>query len=153
MSIDNPITEFLRARQDTDWTIVDLAEQLLSAIASQPNEAAKKLLIDAEFSTDRQFERVFRPLLACLATMSATESGTSPRLYGGHLSFKRVGPEGPVWILGEFENKPGNVRVVFRRSSSPSGESQPLTTEPPVNTDSNSRIATPTPNDTLDRAG
>jgi ATP-dependent Zn protease len=56
-------------------------------------------------------------LLACLATKSAAEAGTPPNLYGGQLSFKRIGPDGPVWIFGEFENKPGSVRIAFRRFS------------------------------------
>ena len=63
--------------------------------------------------------RILRPLLASLATRSAAEAGTPPNLYSGRLSFKRIGPDGPIWILGEFENKPGSVRVAFQRSSSP----------------------------------
>ena len=74
--------------------------------------------------TDRQSRRLLRPLLACLATKSAAEAGSPVNLYGGHFSFKRPGPNGPVWILGRFENRPGNVRVTLRRSSSPPENSE-----------------------------
>ncbi len=70
-------------------------------------------------AADRPSQRILRPLLACLAAKSAAEAGTSPNLYGGNLSFRRPGPEGPVWIIGQFENKPGSVRATFRRSAAP----------------------------------
>ena len=79
----------------------------------------QEFVIHADATTDRQSRRLLRPLLACLATKSAAEAGSPPNLYGGHLSFKRPGPKGPVWILGEFENRPGSVRVTLRRSTSP----------------------------------
>ena len=119
MTAKNPLTDLLAAPLSPDWTIEGLAERLLYAIASQPKDAAKNLLLDAASATDRQSQRVLRPLVACLATKSAAEAGTSPNLYRGQLCFKRNGPDGPVWILGEFENKPRNVRVVFRRSAVP----------------------------------
>jgi hypothetical protein len=112
-----------------DWTIEGLAEQLLCTITSQP-EGAKDLLLDAAAATDRYSQRVLRPLLACLATKSAAEAGTPPNLYGGQLCFKRNGPDGPVWILGEFENKPGSVRVAFRRSFATREVSEQGTGEP-----------------------
>jgi hypothetical protein len=133
---------FSFVRLSPDWTIEGLAEELLCTIASQPKEEAKKLLLDAAATTDRQSQRVLRPLLACLATKSAAEAGTPPTLYGGQLSFKRVGPEGPVWILGEFENKPGSVRVAFRRSSAPPQNSEQGTSDPSVLTGTNSQTAT-----------
>jgi len=101
-----------------------LAEDLLGAIASKGSEE-QEFAFDAEATTDRQSRRLLRPLLACLANMSATEAGTSANIFGGHLSFKREGPEGTVWILGEFENKPGSVRVAFRRFSSPPPSFEP----------------------------
>jgi hypothetical protein len=119
VTTENPITELLATPIGPDWTIEGLAEQLLRTIASQPKEEAKELSLDATAATDRQSQRLLRPLLACLATKSAAEAGTPPNLYGGQLSFKRIGPEGPVWISVEFENKPGSVRVTFQRSSSP----------------------------------
>ena len=119
VTAENPITDLLAAPLGPDWTIEGLAEQLLCTIASQPKEEAEKFLVDAAAAPDRQSQRVLRPLLACLATKSAAEAGTPPNLYGGQLSFKRIGPDGPVWILAEFENKPGNVRVEFHRTSSP----------------------------------
>ena len=39
-------------------------------------------------------------------------------IYGGDLLFKRLCPDGTVWILGQFENRPGKVRVAFQRSFS-----------------------------------
>src|SRR5690348_1728736 len=119
VSDGNPLTDLLAAPLGPDWTIEGLAEQLLCTIASQPKEEAKDLRLDAAAATDRQSQRVLRPLLACLATKSAAEAGTPPNLYGGLLCFKRHGPDGPVWILGEFENTPGSVRVAFQRSSAP----------------------------------
>ena len=119
MTTENPITDLLAAPLSPDWTIEGLAEQLLCTIASQPKEGVKDLLLDSAATTDRQSQRVLRPLLACLAAKSASEAGTPPNLYGGQLSFKRFGPDGPVWIMAEFENKPGCVRVEFHRTSSP----------------------------------
>jgi len=114
MNADNPITELLAAPLSPDWTIEGLAEQLLSAIASKGSCEQEFTLVE-EAITDRQSRRMIRPLLACLANMSADESGMSADIFGGHFSFKRQGPEGPVWILGQFENKPETVRVAFRR--------------------------------------
>jgi hypothetical protein len=132
VTAENPLTDLLAAPLSPDWTIEGLAEQLLCTIASQPREEARKLLLDASATVDRQSQRVLRPLLACLATKSAAEAGRAPNLYGGQLSFKRIGPDGPVWILGEFENKPGSVRVALERSSSPPEVSAQATGEPSV---------------------
>ncbi|MBI1913395.1 MAG: hypothetical protein HYS12_01350 [Planctomycetes bacterium] len=92
---------------------------MLGAIAAQRSEEAQEFVLDADATTDRQSRRLLRPLIACLATKSAAEAGTPPNLYGGHFSFKRPGPKGPVWILGQFENRQGSVRVTLRRYSSP----------------------------------
>src|SRR5271163_2235436 len=119
VTAENHLTDLLAAPLSPDWTIEGLAEQLLCTIASQPKEEAKNLLLDAAATRDRQSQRVLRPLLACLATKSAAEAGTPPNLYGGQLCFKRIGPDGPVWIFGQFENNPGSVRIAFQRSSSP----------------------------------
>jgi hypothetical protein len=119
VTAENPLTDLLSAPLSPDWTIEGLAEQLLCTIASQPKEEGKKLVLDSASAVDRQSQRVLRPLLACLATKSAAEAGTPPNLYEGQLSFKRIGPDGPVWIFGEFENKPGSVRIAFQRFSSP----------------------------------
>jgi hypothetical protein len=129
VTAENLITDLLAAPPGPDWTIEGLAEQLLYTIAFQPKEEAKKLFLAAEATKDRQSQRVLRPLLACLATKSAAEAGTRPNLYGGQLSFKRTGPEGLVWILGEFENKPGSVRAALQRSSSPPKDSEQRTGE------------------------
>jgi hypothetical protein len=119
MTADNPITDLLAAPLKPDWTVEGLAEQLLSAIATRPCAESQEFVFDADAATDRQACRLLRPLLACLATKSAAEAGMSANLYGGHVSFKRPGPEGPVWILGRFSNRPGSVRLTLRRSSSP----------------------------------
>lgn len=119
MTADNPITDLLAAPLSPDWTVEGLAEQLLRAIATQPEEESQEFVLDADAPTDRQSRRLLRPLLACLATKSAAEAGMPANLYGGHVSFKRSGPKGPVWILGQFENRPGSVRVTLRQSSSP----------------------------------
>ncbi len=119
VTTNNPITDLLGAPLGPDWTVEALAEQVLDAIAAQRSEEAQEFVLDADATTDRQSRRLLRPLLACLATKSAAEAGTPAELYGGHFSFKRPGPKGPVWIFGQFENRPGSVRVTFRRCSSP----------------------------------
>ena len=106
VTANNPITDLLGAPLGPDWTVEGLAEQVLGAIAAQRSEETQEFVLDADATTDRQSRRLLRPLLACLATKSAAEAGTLPNLYGGRLSFKRLGSEGPVWILGQFENRP-----------------------------------------------
>jgi len=116
----NSIAAVLGAPLNPDWTVEGLAEQLLGAIAAQAPGDALESLVDAEDSElDRQSRRLLRPLLACLATKSAAEFGTQPSLYGGSLAFQRSGSDGPVWVLGEFENRPGNLRLALRRSAVP----------------------------------
>src|SRR5947209_2267661 len=95
VTADNPITELLASPLSPDWTVDGLAEQLLGAIAAGRAAESQEFIFDAETSADGQPRRILRPLLACLATMSAAESGTSANLYGGCLLFKRAGPEGP----------------------------------------------------------
>ena len=124
VTVTNPIDELLEAPLSPDWTVEGLAEQVLSAIAAWRSEESREFVLDAGATTDRQSRRLLRPLLACLATKSAAEAGTPTNLFGGHFSFERIGPEGPVWILGQFENRPGSVRVTFRRSTSPPDVSQ-----------------------------
>jgi hypothetical protein len=119
MTADNPITDLLAAPLGPDWTVEGLAEQLLRAIATLPAEESQEFVLDPDATTDRQARRLLRPLLACLATKAAAEAGKTANLYGGHFSFQRPGPQGPVWIHGQFENRPGSVRVTMRRSSSP----------------------------------
>jgi hypothetical protein len=119
MTANNPIADLLAAPLNPDWTVDELAKQLLCAIAARRSEEAQEYVLDADATTDRQTRRILRPLLACLATKSAAESGTPLNLYCGRLSFKRLGPEGPVWILGQYENRPGMVRVAFHLSASP----------------------------------
>lgn len=113
------IADLLAAPLAPDWTVEKLAEQLLGTIAAQRSDEAQDFVLDADMATDRQSRRLLRPVLACLATKSAAEAGTSADLYGGHLSFRRSDPKGPVWIFGQFENRPENVRVRLRRSNSP----------------------------------
>jgi hypothetical protein len=132
VTAENPLADLLAAPRSPDWTIDGLAEELLRAIALRPEEEAKDLRLDAAAATDRQSQRVLRPLLACLATKSAAEAGTAPHLYGGQLCFKRNGPDGPVLILGEFENRPGRVSVAFRRSPAPREISEQGASEPSV---------------------
>jgi hypothetical protein len=141
VTADNSITELLSAPLSPDWTVDRLAEEVLCAIAARGSEEPQEFLLDAEATTDRQSRRILRPLLACLATKSAAEGGTPPNLYGGLLSFKRSGHEGPVWILGQFENRPGTVRVAFRRSSSPPRNSELKPGQVPVITGAESRPA------------
>jgi hypothetical protein len=126
----NSLTDLLAAPLGPDWTIEGLAEQVLGAIAAQPPEEAREFVLDGDHISDLQSRRLFRPLLACLATKSAAEGGApaNMNLYGGFLAFKRPGTEGPAWILGQFENRPGVVRATLRRSCSPP-ETFPTSTE------------------------
>jgi len=148
MTADNPISALLSAPLSPDWTVEKLAEELLSTIATQRTTEVGEFILDADAGPDRQTRRVLRPLLACLAGKSAAEAGTSTNLYGGHLSFKRPGANGPVWVLGHFENSPGKVRVVFRRSNSPpeKSEAKPVQTSVLASSDSPHNGATKSSN-------
>jgi hypothetical protein len=114
VTVDNPILNLLAAPFRPDWTVDQLAEEVILDIAARASDEVHEFVIDAEAITDRQSLRVLRPLLACLATKSAAEGGTSPNLYGGRLSFERSDREGLVRVIGEFENTPGKVRAAFR---------------------------------------
>jgi hypothetical protein len=118
VTTNNPLADLLAAPLGPNWTVEELAEQVLSAIAAQGAEEAQPFVLDADAATDRQARRLLRPLLACLATKSAAEAGTPANLYGGQFALQRPGPQGPVWILGQFENRPGSVCVTLRRSDS-----------------------------------
>ncbi len=111
----NFVNDLLSAPLDPDWSIEGLAEQLLTSIAAQPEQ---EFILDAAEMMDRQSRRLIRPLLACLANMSAAESGTSDDVFGADLSFQRMGPAGSVSIFGQFKNTQGNVRITLRRSPS-----------------------------------
>src|SRR5437868_7559835 len=132
VTANNPITDVLGAPLGPDWTVEGLAEGVLGAIAAQGTEEGHEFVLDPGATADHQSRRLLRPLLACLATKSAAEAGTPANLYGGHFSFRRPGPDGPVWILGEFENRPGRVRVTLRRSSLPQPIPGPPAGDPPV---------------------
>lgn len=127
MTVNNLISDLLSAPLSPDWTIEGLAEQVLGAIADQRSEDAQEFVLDADTTTNRQSRRLVRPLLACLATKSAAEAGTPADLYRGLLAFKRPGSDGTVWIIGQFENRPGAVRIALRRAASPSRNSEPNT--------------------------
>lgn len=116
------ITDILSAPLDPNWTVDGLADRVLNAIAAQPTESEQEFVIAVDETTDRQVRRLIRPLLACLATRSASETGIPVNLYGGHFSFQRPGPAGPVWVVGDFENQPGCVRVALRRANKPAIE-------------------------------
>ena len=130
VTADNPIAELLAAPLSPDWTIDGLAEQVLAAIAARRSDEAQEFVLDSDAVTDRQTRRLLRPLLACLATKSAAEAGTPGDLYGGSLSFQRPGPDGPVWIIAEFENRPGTARVTFRQSLTPPEGGEPRRAQP-----------------------
>jgi hypothetical protein len=118
VTANNSIADLLAAPLAPDWTVEGLAEQVLGAIAAQRSEG-EEFVLDAAAVTDRQSGRVLRPLLACFATKSAAEAGSPANLYGGRVCFKRPSPDGWVWIVGQFENRPGGMRITLRRSSSP----------------------------------
>jgi len=119
---NNDLTDLLSAPIGPDWNVEKLAEQVLEAIAAQPSEDGQEIVLDADALTNRQARRLLRPLIACLATMAAAEAGTPVNLYGGHFALQRPGPQGPVEILGQFENRPGRVRIGLRRRYSPADD-------------------------------
>jgi hypothetical protein len=119
VTAENPITDLLSTPLGPEWTVERLAEEVLSTIAANALDEVQEFVLDGETIMDRQSRRLLRPLLACLATKSAAESGSSTNLYGGRISFKRPGQNGPVWIFGDFENTPGTARIAFHRSASP----------------------------------
>lgn len=120
MITNNPISNLLAAPLNPDWTIAKMAEQLLCTISQSRDagieEDTQEFVLDADAVTDQQTRRLLRPLLACLSVKSAEENGTQATIYGGPLSFKRPGPDGPVWILGQFDNRQGSVRISLRLS-------------------------------------
>lgn len=121
MIAKNPIADVLSAPLEPGWTIERLAEQVVSAITShelEPGQAAVEFVLDADAITDRQSQRLMRPLVVCLAQKSAAEDGMTPCLYEGCLAFKRQTRGGPVWVVGEFKNTPGKVSVTLRLSDS-----------------------------------
>ncbi len=118
------IIDILSAPLDPNWTMDGLADRVLNAIAAQPPESEQEFALDE--TTDRQVRRLIRPLLACLATKSASEAGIPVNLYGGHFSFQRPGP---VWVVGDFENQPGSVRVTLRRVNRPVAEAKVFVAE------------------------
>jgi hypothetical protein len=124
VTADDPITDLLAAPLRPDWTIDQLAEEVIRVIAARASDESQELVLDAQTTTDRQPRRLLRPLLACLAIKSADEEGTSPEIYGGRLSFKRPGREGSVWVVGQFENKPGAAWVAFRLNALPTRNSE-----------------------------
>src|SRR5712692_3192492 len=89
VTADNLITDLLAAPLNPDWTVEGLAEQLLNSIAAQRSAEVLEFILDGDALTDRQCRRLLRPLLACLATKSAAEAGTTANLYGGHFTFRR----------------------------------------------------------------
>lgn len=113
------ITDTLNTPLGPDWTVDGLADQLLEMVAAEPADSGHEFVLVVDDSTERQVCRLIRPLLAHLATKSASETGVPVSLYGGRLSFERVGLGGSVWVVGEFENRPGNVRVALRRACRP----------------------------------
>jgi hypothetical protein len=140
VTANNSITSILGNPLSPDWTVEGLAEQVLGTIAAQGTEDAQEFVLDADATADRQSRRLLRPLLACLATKSAAETGTAVNLYEGQFSFKRQGPNGPVWIFGHFENRPGNVRVVLRRSDLPPEQSASHARHPTVLTEQRGQL-------------
>lgn len=126
----NLITDLLSAPLGSGWTIERLAEQVILAIAlhePEGEQASVEFVLDAVTVTDRQSQRLMRPLVACLAQKSAAEEGTIPSLYEGCLTFQRQSRGAPVWVIGEFKNTPGKRYVILRRSKSPPPHRQAAT--------------------------
>lgn len=125
VSANNTVLDLLAAPLAPGWTIEGLAEQVLSAVASVSPGEAVDLTFRHDANADPQIQRLIRPLLACLAAKSATETGQFTNLYTGQIALRRQGSTGPVWILGHFENQQGRVRLSLRRSISAPEWSEP----------------------------
>lgn len=124
MTDSDPIAELLRAPLAPDWTIDGLADAVLDRIA-RDGSAPRGFVVDAADLSDRQSQRLLRPLLACLATKAASETGAAVELYGGALAFRRTAAAGPVWVVGWFENRPDRARLALLRSAVPFAEPRP----------------------------
>jgi hypothetical protein len=124
VTADNPLPASFPPRSVPIGLSKGWLTKLLDAIAAQREKPY--IFLDAEVSTDRQSRRLLRPLLTCLTTKSGAENSKPVNLYSGEFLFKRDGPEGPIWIFGQFENKPGTVRVAIRRSASPPPQPAPI---------------------------
>ena len=122
VTADALIADLLADPLGPDWTVDGLAEGILDAVAAVPGAAGEVVVFDAAAVADPQSRRLIRPLLACLAAKSAAETGTPVNLYGGRLWFRRPGP---VWVTGEFENRPGVARVTLARSDAPPEKAGP----------------------------
>ena len=109
------LVELLASPLPADWTIDGLAERLLSRVATGTGDDPP---VDGAALPDRQSQRLIRPLLACLAKLSADEGGAAFDPYGGTLEFVRAGPTGAVRITGEFVNRADAVRLALTRYSS-----------------------------------
>ena len=114
--VDNPISDLLSSPLRPDWTVDRLAEEVICTVAARGSEDTQEFTFDAAAAMDRQSRRLLRPLLACLATKFAAEAGMPPSPYGGRLAFQRPSQAGPVWVVGQFENTPGTVRLTLRRA-------------------------------------
>lgn len=142
MTGNNPIGDLLSAPLAPDWTVERLAEQALDAIAALRTEDSQEFVLDETTATSHQARRLLRPLLACLATKAAAESGLPADLYGGPFAFERSTPNGSIWVLGAFENRPGSVRVTLRRSGSSPGIRNTEPKSPVAPSDAGIRSAT-----------
>ena len=105
------LSDLLAAPLSPDWTIERLAEQLLCAIASQPKGETKSVQFDLSCPRTDNHSVFSGHCSPALQPSQQPKPEFNRRLYGGQLCFKRNGPDGPVWILGEFESKPGTQRV------------------------------------------
>ena len=117
MKNSTTIAEVLSGQLEPQGGLVGLAEKMLSAIVCE--EHSQEFDFDADIAADQQAQRLIRPLLACLATLSANENGTCANHFFGPLQFRRPGPNGPIWIVGEFDNRMGSIWIKLRRSTSP----------------------------------
>jgi hypothetical protein len=114
----NTISDLLSAPLDQDWCLDNLAEEVIASLAAQPAGTEPELVFAVDETTNRQARRLIRPFLACLATKSASENGTPVNIYSGSLSFHRPGPDGTVWVVGDFSNQSGGQRLAIRRAIS-----------------------------------
>lgn len=117
VTTDTSICELLAVPLSPGWTSEGLAEQVLAAIAAQRSEDTREFILDADATTDGQSSRLLRPLLACLASKSADETGTPVNLFGGRLCSNG---QDPMDQFGLSVHSRINLAWSMRRSDAPS---------------------------------
>jgi hypothetical protein len=115
--------------------LVWLADQIIAAIQHGESVVVEAPIGPAEeralviqagteetMVTDRGPLRLFRPLLACIANVCATETGMEFQPYGGCYTLYRAARGCRVRLDIRTENTPGRQRLEIRRTETARGD-------------------------------